>query len=399
MLNQMDMPERIAPPISPAPYVAAGFEDVATVFQEHLATGADIGAAVAITVGGEIVVDLWGGHADEAGTCPVDRDSLFAIWSASKGVTATCIALLVEHGKLDHERPVADYWPEFAAEGKGRVTVAEMMSHQAGICGVRTPITIEDYYGHHTVARLLALEKPFFTPGSAWGYHALSIGVLADELVRRVDGRTVAEFFRQELAGPLSLDIFMGLPVAEASRLTETIPPSGDRQYSLQVVPNQEAFDAAVLNPPLAAAWANQRDWQEGGLPAGGIMANARGLARLYALLANGGQLGNVRLLSPDTIAAASLERIDGIDEATGNYRRLSAGYQLATGGRMGPNRSTFGHSGWGGAIAFADPELRLSFAYTPNRMVVDDPRIADERLSRLLTATYRALGVTAPFI
>ncbi|WP_311270162.1 serine hydrolase domain-containing protein [Sphingobium sp. WCS2017Hpa-17] len=372
-------------------HVAPGFETVADAFAANFSAGLEVGATFVVTLEGEVVVDLRSGYADAARSAPMGEAPLFAIWSATKGATATCIALLVERGMLDYEMPVARWWPEFADAGKGSITLGQMMSHQAGICGVRAPISLDDYYGHEKVARLLAAETPFFEPGTALGYHALAIGALADELVRRVDGRTVAAYFREELAVPLGLDMFMGLPESERHRVAETVPPSGDTQYSLTLIPNQAAFDAAVLNPQLVATWANDPQWQAAGIPAGGMMASARGLARHYAMLANDGRLDSVELLSPTTIAAASRQRAEGIDQVTGLQRRLSAGYQLNIKGRMGPDRGAFGHPGWGGTIGFADPANRVSVAYVAGAMVIDDPEGMDPRLARLLPATYGA--------
>lgn len=385
-----------APRLDPGSYVAPGFEQVADAFAANFTAGLEVGAAFVVTLEGETVVNLWGGHADKNGTVRLQEDALFAIWSASKGITATCIALLVERGALDYECPVATWWPEFAQHGKGAVTLGQMMAHQAGICGVRPQVTVEDFYGHHRVAGLLAAETPFFEPGTALGYHALAIGVLADELIRRVDGRTAADYFREELAIPLHLDMFMGLPLTERHRVVETIPP-GDAQYSLTVIPNQPAFEAAILNPQLVASWANDAAWQSAGIPAAGMMATASGLARLYALLANDGQLGGTTLLSPDTIRAASRERSGGIDQVTGLQRRLSAGYQLNIKGRLGPDESAFGHPGWAGPVGFADPANRVSIAYMANNMVIDDPEGMDPRLARLIPATYAAPALSSP--
>jgi CubicO group peptidase (beta-lactamase class C family) len=368
--------------------VTPGFEAVRDAFFQNFEAGLEIGAAFALTVEGEAVVDVWAGHADRAQSNPLDDDALFAIWSATKGAAATCSALLVERGRLDYEQPVAAYWPEFAARGKARVTVAQLMSHQAGVCGTRTPITIEDYYEHERLAALLAEEVPFFEPGSAWGYHALSLGVLVDELVRRVDGRTVAQYFHDELAGPLGLDLFMGLPDEACARLVETVPPAG-MQMSLPAIPNPAAFTAAFENPSIVASLANDAAWQAAGIPAGGMMGSARGLARLYAPLANDG----MRLLSRRTIDALACERIVGVDQVTGNFRRHAAGYHLNEQGWMGPNEAAFGHAGWGGSIGFADRAARLSVGYTANQMAVAGPGRIDERIARLVRATYASLG------
>lgn len=397
MTDDIALAPKTGAAFDPQGYVAPGFEPVADAFAANFDAGLEVGAAYVVTVEGEVVVDLWGGHADKAKTVPLGKDALFPIWSATKGATASCIALLVERGKLDYEKPVASWWPEFAQNGKASITLGQMMAHQAGLCGVRQPVVIEDYYGHDRVAQLLAAETPFFEPGTALGYHALSIGTLADELIRRVDGRTAADYFRQEIALPLRLDMFMGLPDANRDRLVETIPPSGETQYSLTIIPNQAAFDAAILNPQIIASWANDRDWLTAGIPAGGMTASARGLARHYAMLANDGRLGDVHLLSQATVHAASRQRSAGIDQVTGLERRLSAGYQLNIKGRMGPEQGAFGHAGWAGPLGFADPARRVSAAYVANAMLIDDPEGMDLRLARLLPATYAVPALSRP--
>ncbi|WP_311270161.1 serine hydrolase domain-containing protein [Sphingobium sp. WCS2017Hpa-17] len=372
--------------------IAPGFDAVGLAFTANIEEGLDLGAAFAVTLEGEVVVDLWGGHMDRARTLPVSADTLFPIWSATKGATAMCIALLVERGSLDYERPVARYWPDFAAKGKGEITVAQLLSHQAGLCGVRTPISIDDYYRHDRLAALLAAEEPFFKPGTAWGYHALSLGVLADELIRRVDGRTASALFADEFARPFQLDMFMGLPDEARQRLAGTVLPDGDRQMSLPSIPVPDAFTAAFENPPLEAAYANDPAWHRAGIPAAGMSANARGLSQLYAIMANQGWLRGGRPLSPTTIAAATRQRVEGIDQVTGNYRRHAAGFHLNERGWMGPNDNTFGHAGWGGSIGFADPKARLSIGFAVNRMRVAGPNQTDKRIARLVSAVYDAI-------
>lgn len=370
-------------------FLAPGFEAVGDAFAANFADGLEVGASFAVVHDGRLVVDLWGGHADKARTRPVARDTLMNIWSVSKGVTATCIALLVEWGELDYEERVARYWPEFGANGKDRVTVAQLMAHQAGVPGVRETITVEDYYEHDRLAGLLARERPFFEPGSTLGYHTLSLGTLADEMIRRTDGRTAATFFAEEIASPLGLDIHMGVSEADAARVAEMIGPAETAPVDPPPVLNEAAAHASMANPALDAEWANTLPWQKAGLPAGGISANARSLARLFALLANGGSLDGTRLLSAATMAAATRERVAGIDQCIGNDRRYGAGYALNSHGRMGPHPSAFGHGGWGGSMAFADPAATLGIAFVVNQMRTGDVNAIDRRLKRLLGAVY----------
>jgi CubicO group peptidase (beta-lactamase class C family) len=353
--------------------------------------GVEVGASFAVVRQGEVVVDLWGGHADRARSASIQRNSLFNLWSTTKGLASTCIALLVGHGKLDYEAPVAKYWPEFAQNGKRAVTVGQLMSHQAGICGPREPVTIEDYYDHNRVAALLAEQAPFWPPGSAWGYHAIAFGTLADELVRRVDGRTIGTFFAAELATPLALDAFLGLPAAEDRRQVTMIPPP-ELEIQRLDIPNAAAYRAGFENPVLDPQWPNSRSWRAAGLAGAGGSADARSLARLYCVLANAGKVSGTHLFSPETIAHATRERIAGVDQCGGEYVRYAAGFHLNLNGTMGAHQASFGHNGWGGSIAFGDPQRGLGVAYVMNRMFIDDWGSVDPRASRLINAVYAAL-------
>jgi CubicO group peptidase (beta-lactamase class C family) len=238
--------------------VAPGYEGVRDAFTANLDAGMDIGASFAVYRNGEALVDLWGGHVDGPGSTLVAEDTLFSVWSTTKGLTALCIAMLVDRGRLAYEEPVAAYWPEFAAAGKGAITVGQLMSHQAGLTGTREPVTLEDYYGHDRVAALLAAQEPYFRPGR-WGYHAVSFGTLAEELVRRVDGRTIGRFFAEEIAGKLGLDVHFGLQESEDHRQATMVLPT-DTNTRFFDPPNQAAFEASVLNPLLEWNWPARRE-------------------------------------------------------------------------------------------------------------------------------------------
>jgi CubicO group peptidase (beta-lactamase class C family) len=370
--------------------VVRGFEAVRDAFAQNLSDGSEVAAAFAVFRDGEPLVDLWGGHADAARTVPTDEATLFALWSTTKGLAAICIALLVERSKLNYEQRVSDIWPEFAANGKQAITVGELMSHQAGLVATRDPATIEAYFAHEPIAAALAAQQPFFRPGE-WGYHTLTYGTLADELVRRVDGRTIGHFFAEELSGPLGLDAFMGLPLDQDHRQAETIGQPDPTAVFFDT-PNAEVFSAALLNPLLDWDWPNQRRWREHGVPGAGGSANARSLAKLYGLLVAKPDCGLPQVLSASVLGQATRERIIGVDRVSGAVGRYAAGFRLNT-GTMGANSASFGHAGMGGSTAFADPDRRLGIAYTPNRMMAPDWQLLDPRLNRLLTALYVCVG------
>lgn len=372
--------------------MSSGFDSVRKAFTANLESGLEVGASYAVCWRGKMLVDLWGGYADKERSQPLRQDALFNLWSASKGLSAICIAWLVDRGKLSYAAPVAEYWPQFARNGKHSVTLAQLMSHQAGLCGAREAVTIQDYYAHEKLAGLLADQQPFFEPGSAWGYHALSIGTLMEELVRRVDGRTLGTLFATEIAAPLSLNAFMGLPDRHHDRQAMMVRPPGTSLASMNP-PNAAAFKAAAGNPALNPEWPNAREWRVAGLCAGGASADARSVARLYDALANGGEVSNSRLVSEQTLTQATQPLISGIDQVTGQHGSYAAGFRLNTNGNMGPHPQSFGHAGWGGSLAFADPHRGLGIAYVMNQMRVGISGEADVRASKLISATYAALG------
>lgn len=377
-------------------YVAPGWEAVREAFAVNMRSGLEVGATFAVVRRHELVVDLWGGHADAARTTLLQRDALFNLFSTTKGLAATCIAMLVERGKLSYETAVADYWPEFAAAGKRSVTVGQLMSHRAGVCGAREPVTIEDFFEHTRLASLLAQQAPFFEPGSVWGYHALTIATLTDELCRRVDGRTINAYFAEEIAAPLQLDAFLGLPIDEDHRQVPMIPPPALQTRTFDL-PNPEAFKATCENPVFDPSWPNHRSWRAAGLASAGGSANARSLARFYAVLANGGAYDGRQLLARETIAAATRERIAGIDQVVGMYDRYAAGFRLNLNGNMGAQPRSFGHPGWGGSLAYGDPQHGLGVAYVMNQMHIPDWGHSDPRVARLLAATDSALEHLEP--
>lgn len=367
--------------------VLPGYEGVRRAFEDNLVSGEDIGAAFAVYRGGEPVVDLWGGYHAGADAAAITDTTLFGVNSTTKGITAICIAMLVDKGKLDYDAPVSRYWPEFAANGKSEITVGEMMSHQAGLVATRDPVTLEDYIAHEGVASMLAAQEPFFLPGE-WGYHPLTYGTLADELMRRVDGRTIARFYKEEVASKLDIDVFMGLPAEEDHRYAAMVGEHDSATLFFDV-PDLESMTAAMTNPMVMWDFPNQRSWREAGHPGAAATASARGLAKLYAHLFNDDPK-IAPLLSPSALQQATRERIAGVDRCSGGTARYAAGFRLNV-GTMGSNPASFGHLGYGGSVAFGDPARRWGVAYTPNRLVNPDWQSTDPRLAALLMALYRA--------
>ncbi|HEY0596023.1 serine hydrolase domain-containing protein, partial [Sphingopyxis sp.] len=266
--------------------VAPGFEPVADAFAENfgrVGPYAEIGASLAVYRRGECVVDLWGGHADRAATRPWQQDTLVNLWSTTKAAAAFCIALLVERGRLDYDDRVAACWPAFAAAGKQATTVAHLLSHQAGLPGFAEPTSIDDLFDHDRCAARLAGQAALWTPGTANGYHAVTYGFLASELVRRVDGRTLGRFLADELAGPLGADFYIGVDSGMESRIAELVPP--DRPADMSAIEMNAAMMLALGSPAMDPHRANARDWRTAELPALNGHGSAQGIARLYAAM------------------------------------------------------------------------------------------------------------------
>jgi CubicO group peptidase (beta-lactamase class C family) len=353
--------------------VAAGFEPVRERFAAHFDLPEDyreVGAALAVFRHGECVVDLWGGHVDRARRHLWGRDTLVNLWSTTKGVTAMAIARLVDHGKLRYEDRIAGFWPEFAAAGKERVTVAQLLSHQAGLPGFAKPTSLDDLYDQELCAARLAAQAPLWEPGEANGYHAITFGVLAAEIVRRIDGRSIGRFVAEELARPAGADFFIGLPAALVDRRAETIPP--EHPADLSGVEMSPAMVLGLGSPAMDPNRPNEEAWLGAELPALNGHGSASGLARLYAALIGGALVGEATLDAMTRIAA------DRDDLVIGLNPQWAMGVATNGSGMFGPEPETFGHGGWGGSVGCAHRRSGLAIGYVLNHMgpeLVGDPR------------------------
>jgi CubicO group peptidase (beta-lactamase class C family) len=355
----------------------------------------EVGAGYAVVHGTKMVVDLWGGYTGRDFKKSWEKDTLVNVYSTTKGMGALTVALLAEKGQLDYSARVTDYWPEFGAQGKQDVTVAQLLSHQAGVCGVTEKITVEDLYNWDKMVSLLAAQKPFWPPGTRAGYHAVTWGFLAGEIVRRITGKTLGTCFREKVARPLGADFYIGLPDSEMHRVADMIGPNHAR------IPIRTANDQREIPPLYAVALLNPdirpvRDassvaWRKAEIAAANGQANARGIARIYGALANGGEIDGIRIIQPQSIAAATVqEAFERNDPVTGKPMRYARGFMLNTEDGYGPNLKAFGHGGAGGSIGFADPDTHIGVGYAMNQMQVnpdDEPRAL-----RLIRATYACL-------
>jgi len=365
----------------------ARFARVKDQFAAHFASGEEIGARFTAAVDGEVLVDLWGGAADRAGTRPFDADTLTPVFSTTKAVTAILMARLVEQGKLDYDQRVSEIWPEFGQAGKERVTVAQLLSHQAGLPGLNPPQDPTVWYDPQAVVSVLAAQAPMWPLGGGSGYHPVTVGYMAGEIFRRVDGRTIGQALRQDFAEPFGLDLWIGLPDSEHHRAPDIRKPTGFPDLG----PLDEVKRSAFLDKGSAPAGRGSADWRRMEIPSANGHATAPALARMLAVVATGGRLDGKRVLSTGTLSQLTRERVYGHDRVLPFTLSWGAGLLRNKGWKIyGPGELAVGHSGWGGSCAFADPETRVSAAYVMNKQSVH--LIGDPRPLRLIEALYRSL-------
>jgi CubicO group peptidase (beta-lactamase class C family) len=362
--------------------IQGSYDDLFLAVPNALATmldAGDAGASVAVFVDGEPVVDVWGGFADAGRAIPWQRDTITNVWSVTKTMTALCALILVDRGDLDLDAPVGRYWPEFAAAGKDGVLVRHLLSHTAGLPDWEGPI--EELYDWPSATARLAALPPQWEPGSAAGYHSLTQGFLVGEVVRRITGRTVGEYFAAEVAGPLGADFHIGLPAEHDHRVALSVPPSSrDADYT--------AGASSTSAPPTAATAVRLRDgnstaWRRAQIPAASGVGNARSVALVQSVLACGGAVGGVRLLSQAGCDRAREEQFSGEDRILGMPVRWGLGYGLFG--------NTFGWGGWGGSLVVSDPGSRMTVAYVMNQMI-DRDRQEDDRGMEIVMAAYSGL-------
>jgi CubicO group peptidase (beta-lactamase class C family) len=365
---------------------------LANNFREH----GELGAAVAITLEGRFVVDLWAGWMDESHARPWQRDTLVNVFSVGKGMTALALLMLAERGLVDLNAPVARYWPDFAARGKGDITVRMLLSHRAGLPAIRHDLPAGAMYDWEQMTSALAAEEPWWDPGRAHGYHVNTFGFLIGEIVRRASAMSVGTFLRREVCGPLDADFHFGTGPKQDVRIADFVFGGDLRGSGQSEAVSDEAHQFLLrqvyLNPPglSGLGTVNTRAWRAAEIPSTNGHANARAVARIYGALANGGTLDGVRLLQPATIAEATRQAAAGVDVVLRRPSRFGLGFQLTQPERpLGPNARSFGHFGAGGSLGFADPEARLSFGYTMN---LSGPRWQNPRVRSLIDAVYASL-------
>jgi CubicO group peptidase (beta-lactamase class C family) len=372
--------------------VATGFEPVREAFAENFERHGEVGAACCVYLAGRKLVDLWGGLADPESGRPWGEDTLALVFSSSKGVTAICVHLLAQRGQLDLDARVADYWPEFGCRGKQDIPIRWVLSHRAGLAAVDGDLSLDEVLAWDPVVAAIAAQAPNWQPGNAHGYHARSFGWILGEIVRRVTGRSLGSFFAEEIAQPLGLDFWVGLPERELARCALTLPPS-PAGASLEDLLGRDSLTVRVMSGPSGLfayddMW-NRPELLRAEMPSSNGVGDARGLARLYA--ATIGAVDGCRILEPATMHAARVQQVNGRDKVLLLPSRFALGFALPPMLVAGCGEGSFGHPGAGGSLGFADPEAGLGFGYVMNQMrlgIEPDPRAA-----ALVAALYRCLG------
>ena len=362
---------------------------VQEAFEANFDSGEELGASAAVTVDGQPVVDLWAGSKNLAGE-PWQENTIVNVYSTTKTMASICMLMLADRKLIDFSDPVAKYWPEFAANGKDEVLVSHVMTHQTGCSGFPRIITAGELYDHELCASLLAEMEPWWKPGTAPGYHALTQGTLQAEILRRVDGRTLGRFFKEEVSEPLEADFHIGLPTSEGSRVAELDPPDRSIDELVEVEPDSVAaktFGSCVLDGTETAT----DEWREAEIPAAGGIGNARSISRVHSAIACGGTVDGVTIVSYETIEAALERQTFERDLVLG----LGVPYGMGFGINhervpLTPSPRTLYWFGWGGSMGVMDLDQRVTISYSMNRMAAG--LVGDSRAFNLIAATYAAL-------
>lgn len=382
--------------------VSSRFDSLRAAFDEGFRDEPDMGAALAVYSEGRLVVDLWRGLADRRTGARWEQDTTSVIFSCTKGLTSILAARLVQEGRLDYHAPVAAYWPEFAAAGKSEVTVGDLLSHRSGVSAPRTPLTTRQLTEWSTVVDALAAQEPLWAPGSGYAYHAITHGWLAGEVIRRITGMSIGEFFHQTVVAPLAADAWIGLPEAQQHRVApmtvgRSLAQLIDQQAAARVVGEVDWSEQAMtlggaLAPSLVGddAGFNSPAIRAAEIPGAGGVATARSLAAIWSSTIT--PTHGIRVLEDDVIEEATRVRSEGapVWNVPGPWPRWGMGFQLDSEARRYLSPASFGHDGAGGQVAFADAASQIGFAYLTNQMEAID----DQRATRIIDELRRIVTV-----
>lgn len=366
------------------------FSHLQEAFTQNFERHHEVGAAIALVKDGELLVNLYGGYGDKNKAQPWQQNTRVNVWSTTKGVTALCFAMLVDRGIIRYDTRVSEYWDTFDVDGKRHITVAMLLSHQAGLCGFREPAMVSDFYDRHSAAERLAGMEPFWPPGEGSGYHPISVGVLASELMVKLCGKSLQEFVKDELAIPFGLDLSIGLEFENYTAAAQMIAP--EFLTPSDMVDDMDGIQRAALdNPVLHPELPNTDAWRAADIPSANGFSTAEALATLYGALAGDGCIGGEKLIGMEAVTAATrIQNAASEDRVMKIPAPWSCGFLRNALQVYGPSENAFGHSGWGGSFAFADPDNGIGFAYTMNKMGRD--LIGDPRAVALVNALYQDL-------
>ncbi|MFW9872520.1 MAG: serine hydrolase domain-containing protein [Candidatus Thorarchaeota archaeon] len=369
------------------------FAAVKDAFQQNFKNEGEVGASFAVTLNGKFVVDIWGGYADKAKTRPWEKDTIVNVFSTTKVMTIICTLMLVDRGQLDLDAPVAKYWPEFAQNGKEKILVRQIFSHTSGLAGWEEKISIKDLYNWDKVVNLLAAQKPWWEPGTSSGYHGVTHGYLLGELVRRITGKSLGTFFKEEVSGPLNADFHIGFGQEYDNRvadlITWTLPQKGEPGY-IEMDP-QSLFGRVFTNPIIDTSEIRRREWRAAEIPAAGGHGNARSVAKIGSAIACGGEVDNVRLMKMQTIKKAMEEQSYTQDLVLMIPIRFGVGFGLPSKEMPFLKPYTVWWGGAGGSMIIMDLDNKLSICYVMNQMKLT--LVGDMRSVKLINAVYEALN------
>jgi CubicO group peptidase (beta-lactamase class C family) len=371
----------------------ARFDKVAEALADELAGGAEIGAAIAVDIDGELVLDVWGGYADAAKTVAWGKDTIVNVWSCTKTVTSLAALMLADRGLLDLDAPVAKYWPEFAANGKQHIRVRHLLSHTSGVAGWQEPMTVDDLFDWEKATSRLAAQAPWWEPGTASGYQALNFGFLVGELVRRTAGTTLKDFVRDEIARPLEADFQIGAQPEDDGRIAELTPPP-PFDIPFDALPEGNLMRKTLTNPAPEAGIAHTAGWRNADLGAVNGHGNARSLARMLSPISLGGRANGVELLSAPTLQRIFDVQSHGPDLVLLAPLKMGIGYGLSTPEVIpflpADERVCF-WGGWGGSMVLMNPDRRTTATYVMNKM--GQGTLGNERTARYAKLIYEALS------
>ncbi len=367
------------------------FEEMREILSANIDSGADVGASVAVVHRGEMVVDIWGGWSDPARTVEWGRDTITNVWSSTKTQMALCALILADRGRLDLDAPVSSYWPEFGANGKENVLVRHLLSHTSGVSGWAQPVDVADLYDWEKSTSMLAHQEPWWEPGTQSGYHALNQGHLVGEVIRRITGKKLGEFYRDEVAGPLGLDFHIGLAESEFGRVSNVIPPPPLPVDMTQLDPNS-IIVKTFTGPAPSAETSWTPEWRRADIGAANGHGNARSLAWSQSAISNGGVVKGQRLLSSSTIDRIFDVQAEGLDQVLMVPVTFGIGYALPndTVPHLPRDRRACFWGGWGGSSVVNDLDLDLTVVYVMNNML--EGLVGDHRGASLTTAAFAAV-------